>query len=408
MILGGVSRSGCSGVDVRPFRAWVLMPERLRGLADRHATPWDQLEGGRSGSVTRAMDVLDEWMRNRVVTEEPGSAWYAYEQSGPRGSQRGLISAVHLDSRLLPHEDVIPAQIGEMADLMRATDMNLPPVLLGYSGDGRTSAHLAQVTRQPPLALLRTTDGQEHRVWRVAGAEARADITDELATRAAFVADGHHRHAAARHLRRKIYAEGYGTGAWDYLLGLLVDVKYSPPQLRPIHRVLPHVDPRRALGAAAEWFRITSLSGPLEEWLDVLRARAYRGPAFVVVTRQDAFLLSDPDPRFLGSALERRPEPLRKLHITVLHALIGGAWSVPDTPDHIHYETSAATAVEQVRERGGLAALVTPPTQRDLQAAVAAGVRLPCKTTFFGPKPHPGLLLRALNTPAPEEDVHYG
>lgn len=382
---------------MRPFRAWVLAPERLRQLANRHATPWDQPEDGGS---SRAVYVLDEWKRAGVVFQEPHPAWYAYEQTGPRGSQRGLVCSVHLDSRLLPHEDVIPGQIEEMSDVMQATEMSLPPALLAYSGDGRTSDHLARVTRKPPLVSLFTTDGQEHRIWRFAGQDARRDIADELSERAAFIADGHHRHAAARHLRRKLYAAGHGSGPWDYMLGMFVDATEWPLQLRPVHRVFPTVDPFQALSAAAEYFRVTPLSGPLEEWLDTLRAWAYQGPAFVIVTAQGAYLLAEVDHYFLTRAVGRRPAALRELQVTVLQGLIDGVWRVPDTPRDRRYEASVRAAVEYAQTRGGFAVLMTSPTHQNLREAAAAGVRLPCKTTSFGPKPHPGLLMREMGLSA--------
>lgn len=399
---GLVTKPGRVGADVRPFRAWVLDPGRLRHLANRHATPWD---GPDHRGTSKAVDVLGEWKRNGVVLQEPHPAWYAYEQTGPRGTQRGLLCAVHLDSRLLPHEDIIPGQIEEMVDVMHATDMNLPPALMAYSGDGRTSSHLAKVTRKPPIASLFTTDGQEHRIWRFAGSQARADIIGELAEHPAFIADGHHRYAAARHVRRGLYAEGYGHGPWDYMLSLFVDVRQFPLQLRPVHRVLPNLDPFQALSAAAEHFRVTPLNGALEEWLDTLRAWANQGPAFVAVTAQGGYLLAEPDHYFLNRAVGRRPAALRELQVTALQGLIDTAWRVPDSPGDRRYESSVRAAVQSTHTDGGIAVLMTSPTQGDLRAAAAAGVRLPCKTTSFGPKPHPGLVLRDIEIPE-QRNVH--
>lgn len=394
-VTGGSNRSG---VAIRPFRAWRLVPDRLPSLADRNATPWNQNDGHGRADPTRPGRILSEWQEKRVLVREQQPALYAYEQTGPRGSQRGVISAVHLDSRLLPHEDIMPRRVEDMVEIMQAGTMNLSPILLGYSGDGRTSSHVAEAARHTPLTEVFTTDGQEHRLWRLTDTEARRDITAELRTRAAFIADGHHRHVAARQLRRQLYADGYGPGPWDYMSGLLVDVKYTPLRLNAIHRVLPHLDPQRALAAASARFRIVELSGPLDEWLDVLRAHAYRNPAFVIATRDGAYLLTDPHPRFLDEVLRRRPEPIGKMNISVLQSLIDTAWEIPDSPQEIRYDASPTNAVRLVHESGGIAALLTPPHQRDLFAAAAAGVRLPYKTTSFGPKPHPGLAVRTLDT----------
>lgn len=376
------------GVDIRPFRAWVLAPERLRGLADRHATPWDRVD------VENSVRLLDEWKRLEVLAREERPAMYVYEQTGPLGVQRGVISAVHLDSRLLPHEDVAPAHTDAMVELMRAGRMSMPPILLGYGGTDRTAAQLDTAVRQRPLTELRTPDGQQHRVWRLTERSTCGEIIDALHERAALIADGHHRHVAARRFRREVHAAGYGRGPWDYIPALLVDTKRSPMRLRPVHRVLPHVDPWKALAAAQQWFQITALAGPLEEWLDVLRARSYHGAAFIVATPDRAFLLDRPTVEFLQGPCERFPESLRSMHISVLQAFLD---VVAESP--VLYEPSAPRALHAVRELGGIAAIAFPPSHLDLSAAAATGVRLPVKSTAFGPDPHPALVLRALPSP---------
>jgi MFS family permease len=391
-----ITGEAAGGVEVRPIDAWRLMPERLRDLPDRHATPWAPARGAPADPGAAAR-ITDEWKRRGVLIREPQPALYAYEQAGPHGFQRGLICAVHLDSRLLAHEDVIPARASAMAEFMHASNMNLAPALLGYSGDGRTTEHLRRAVRDAPLAETFTADGQKHRLWRLGEAHVLADIAAELRTRAAFIADGHHRYTAARQLRRQRYASGYGPGPWDFLPAVLVDVHDSPLRLAPIHRVLPHMDPRTAL-SSANGFRIVPLRGALEEWLDVLKAHADRNPSFIVVTRTEAFLLTDPDPRLLGHVLGRKPKSLRQTHVAVLEGLIDTVWNVPRSGTHLCFEPSAMQAVRRVREQGGIAVLLRPPHQQDLDATVAAGMRLPPKTTSFAPKPHPGLLLRAWGT----------
>ncbi|MFR9730312.1 DUF1015 family protein [Saccharopolyspora sp. MS10] len=376
------------GVDIRPFRAWVLAPERLRGLADRHATPWDRVDVGNS------VRLLDEWKRLAVLAREERPAMYVYEQTGPLGVQRGVISAVHLDSRLLPHEDVLSAHTDGMVELMRAGQMSMPPILLGYSGTERTAAHLDAATGQRPLTELRTPDGQEHRVWRLAERALCAEIIDSLHQRSALIADGHHRHIAARRVRREVHAAGYGRGPWDYLPALLVDTKRSPLRLRPVHRVVPDADPWKVLAAAQRWFQITALSGPLEEWLDVLRARAYHGPAFIIATPDRAFLLDRPDAQFLSGPARRYPDSLRSMHIAVVQAFLDSVGAAS-----VLYEPSAPRALHALGELGGIAAIAFPPSKLDLAAAAATGVRLPVKATAFGPDPHPGLVLRALPWP---------
>ncbi|MGH3907054.1 MAG: hypothetical protein ACRDTE_23180 [Pseudonocardiaceae bacterium] len=89
----------------------------------------------------------------------------------------------------------------------------------------------------------------------------------------------------------------------------------------------------------------------------MLRAHAHRGPAFVLATRQGAFLLTDPHPGFLHTAAARLPVSLRTMHVTVLHALIDTVWAIP--APHIDCAPSATTAVRQAHEHGGQAEIKT-------------------------------------------------
>jgi hypothetical protein len=395
---GSQNTSRDQGVEVFPFRGWRIAPAQLAGLAARYATPWDQDAGHQYTSAAEATNTFRAWQRTGALVRDTAPALYAYEQTGPRGNQLGLLAAVHLDSTVLPHEEVIPSRVEGIAELVRAGQMNLDPLLLGYSGDGRTNAHLAETVRQPPVTDVVGSDGQRHRLWHVNELGARRDIRDELSTCAAFIADGHHRHIAARQVQRQFVADGYREGPWDLVSALLVDVRRNDLRLAPIHRILPFTEPNWALNVAAGAFRVTPLQGALEHWLRALKDRALQGPAFVVVTARGAFLLADPAPRFLSTAVRHWPRPLQSMHLGVLHAgLIETVWQTPDPRSHIWYEASATRAVQKVREAGGIAVLLTAPTHADLGTAASAGVRLPFKAASFVPKPHPGLVFRSFH-----------
>ncbi|GAB3292846.1 DUF1015 domain-containing protein [Parasphingorhabdus pacifica] len=381
-----------------PYRGWTITPGRLRELAGRYSTPWDRNAGGQSTSATETANVLRAWQQGNVLQREPRRAFYAYQQTGPHGVQCGLLAAVQLDSRLLPHEEVLPARCEEVAEILELARVNPGPVLLGHSGGAATAARVDEATRHAPTTEVLASDGQRHQVWRIDDRRARSDIAEELAAIPAFIADGHHRYIAARQHRRRMHAAGRGAGPWDHLSALLVDIRRTPLQLAPVHRVLPHVDAASALAAAADRFRVLRLRGELRDWLTILKRHAGPQPAFVVVTGREAYLLIDPDRQFLASSLRQVPTPLRHLHLTTLHkVLIAGLWGVPEFPEHVQFEDSAVRATERVRQYGGIAVLLNPPEQADLRDAAAAGVRLPSKATSFVPKPHPSLVFRTLD-----------
>jgi uncharacterized protein (DUF1015 family) len=370
----------------------------VQGLATRYSTPWDQ-DANDEASTEETANVLRAWRRSGTITRDARRVFYAYQQTGPRGSQQGLLAAVHLDSRLLPYEEVIPTRAESIAELLHSGQTELGPVLLGYRGTGRAAHHVAALRQQEPLVEVLADDGQLHRMWPITAAEDQADIAAELAALPAFIADGHHRYIAARQLRRDYITAGGQTGAaWNYLHALLIDTKDSPLRLAPIHRVLPGIDPQQAMRAAASRFRVLPLTGELEDWVRMLKEHAPHGPAFVVVTPDRPFLLVHPDPGFIAATLRHKPPALRAMSVTVLHSLlIETLWKSLDSPARINYESSASRAVREVQDYGGLAVLLAPPNRTDVEAAAASGVRMPSKSTSFGPKPHPGLVMRTLD-----------
>lgn len=390
--------SKAGGVAAHPFRGWLMAPQHLRDLAGRYATPWGDSAGPEDASSAKTANILRAWQRNGTLVHDRRPSYYVYQQTGPRGTQKGLITSVHLDSTVIGHAHVIPERMNGVADVIADGQMNLAPVLLGYSSKERTNSHLNTATRQPPVLETLTSDGQRHRLWRITEPEAHVDIADELSQTPALIADGHHRHIAARQYRQELHAAGYGPGPWDYLTGMLVDTRRNPMHIAPVHRVLPSLDARTALDKAATRFRVLRLRGELRDWLRALKQHAHSGPAFLVTTQQGTFLLTAANQDFFAHALGHLPAQLRTMHVSVLNAvLLQTIWGMPDSAEHIRYETSVTKAIQMVRDHGGLAVLLTPPRQAELQHAVAAGLRVPPKTTSLGPQPHPGLVFRTFD-----------
>ncbi|QGK70105.1 DUF1015 family protein [Allosaccharopolyspora coralli] len=387
---------GHAGVEIQSFRGWHIAPNRVQDLTARYATPWNQHAAPGENSAAETANVLRAWQRSGTLVPDREPAMYVYQQTGPRGAQRGLLTAAHLDSRILPHETVRPERVEGITNLMRIGRCNLDPLLLGYSGGRRTTVTLSAVVReQRPIVDVLASDGQRHGLWRLDDRAAQLEIASELRSLSAFLADGHHRRLAARQYRRELYAAGYGPGPWDSVSALLVDVRQSPLTLGPVHRVLPYVDSRTALSRAARWFHVAQLTGPITHWVRALHESVPYGPAYLVVTPREVFLLTEPDPALREAALGHVAGPLRSMHATILdNAVMRSLWDVDDA--EVDYEPSATRAVRQVREQGGVAVLLAAPGQTEIHRASSAGLQLPHRTAAFGPKPHPAMLLRTI------------
>ena len=449
-----------TGLTLAPFRGVRYAPDRVSGIANITSPPYDVIgpgtverllasephnvvrlilpgaESGQSprdpaaGPSERAARRLRDWLDSGVLQRDPGPALYVYEQSVPAGGlpadavagagggaggrgwavvQRGLIGALRLvppaAPSVLPHEDVMPGPVRGRRELMETTQANLEPIFLLYdsaeepgAANGRRAESAGHATRlvaevaatRPPL-LSAVTDPEEQAV-----------IAEDLATRSALIADGHHRYAAYLELQAGKRAAGCGAGPWDYGLAFLVDSAAYPPRIGAIHRVIPGLTPGRAAEMAKGAFDVQPVSGDLDAAQRALAGAAPDDPSFLLTDGAEHYLVTSPRPDRLTAAMPAdHSARWRGLAASVLRELlIRDAWGRRDEePDVMVVPGDAAAAVRAAREAGGTAVITTPVAAADVRAVAANGERMPRKSTSFGPKPRTGLVMRTFAAP---------
>jgi uncharacterized protein (DUF1015 family) len=393
----------------------------------------------------RAAATLRDWQADGTLTRDTEPALYVYEQVAGASTQRGLIGALALPpdgisdatGPVLPHEDVAGPVVADRTALMRATRANLEPILLSYPGDGAASDVIDEVTeRHHALLDLTAHDGVQHRLWAVTGAADLRTIGADLARHQALIADGHHRYAAYLGLRAEAGNADDLPGR-DYGLAMVVDSRRHPLHVRAIHRVLPRLPLPEVLAALAarDAARVVE-TGPstpgrgLDAALAALRDTPQDGFAALLADGQRAVLVTELAADLREAAPRDQPELWRHLDVTVLHygllhVMLGAAGhgpgsrhdgsptgatrvadaatldeSVPEgTAGRIRFDHDAAHAVACAAETGGTAVLLRPVAERTVHELAAAGVRMPRKSTSFGPKPATGLVMRLLGDP---------
>jgi uncharacterized protein (DUF1015 family) len=429
---GDAGKVAACGLSLAPFRGLRYDPERVSSLGAVTSPPYDvvdpdgrtRLEDSDPHNVVRlilprpeptaedgyrqAATLLDSWQRQGVLRPDPEPALYVYEQRTSEADggllQRGLIGALAVsDARagmVLPHEDVMPRPVADRVGLMRTTKANLEPLLLTYRGDGRAAAVVERAALREPLLETTTSDGTRHRLWAVTARQDLRDVSADLATCRALIADGHHRWAMYLRLQRE--HRHLAQSPWDRGMVLLVDTAEYPLRVRAIHRVLQRLPLRDALarlGAAGGDWRVTDLGDAAEPALKALAAAkaAIAGNAFLLAGEGGFHLLTGPDEAALAAVPGHLPEEYRRLDATVLHAvLLERVWQVPDDPEHIGYLHDTGAAVREAVRSGGTAVLLSPVEEGVVRRLAEQGVTMPRKSTSFGPKPATGLVLRNL------------
>jgi uncharacterized protein (DUF1015 family) len=415
--------------DQHPSRALSLAPFRgLRPRVDR-----DRL--GRL--LSPPYDVVDEALRKSLLAEDPDNAvavvlpeqttegyaaaartlerWvaeglyavddqptlYVYEMRGPTGDvTRGLLGAVELreaaDGVILPHENTMAGPVADRLEVMTATGADLEPIYLVYDGGGAASEVLRTVDDRAPAAEATTPDGTTHRLWTLTDASIIQAVTDDLSTRRALIADGHHRYATYQERQRRLNAER-GAGPWDRGLALLVDSSEYGPQVHAIHRVITGLSLDEAVRRAEDFASVRETGDRADEALAGLADVA----GFAAVLTDGARTYRVVDERGQLAAAAGRPgdaAALTELDVTVLHrGLVERAWRLVDDVETVGYAHSIDDALRDAAGRDGVAVLLRPTPVGAVAAVAAEGARMPRKSTLFTPKPASGLVMRRLS-----------
>jgi uncharacterized protein (DUF1015 family) len=353
-------------------------------------------DGEPSSAYGAAAELLADWRAAGVLVPDETPALYVYEMAEGESRTRGLVGGVGLaqpeDGIILPHENTMAGTVADRLALLTATNADLEPIFLVYSGGGAASQAVAAVDGQPLIEA--TSAGVTHRIWAITNPETLHAIAGDLLPRRATIADGHHRYATYLRNQADRHAAGAGAGPWDRGLVLLVDASTYGPQVQAIHRYVPGLTLEEAVARASGGFTVRDVPGPSA--LAELEA-AGKGTAFLVTDADRWVLLTDPRAELLASTLPAgRSAAWRALDVTIAHrVLINRLWGLADTEDVVGFEHDVPATVAAAQRTGGVALLLNPTPVEAVAAVAEAGERMPRKSTLFTPKPRTGLLIRA-------------
>lgn len=347
-----------------------------------------------------AADRLQSWVDSGHMQVDADPALYVYEMRDAGGAAtRGLLGAIELrdpaDGVILPHENTMAGPVADRLALMSATETNVEPIYLVYDGGGPASAAVASVDQAEPIAQATTADAITHTLWRLDDPDTLQAVAEDLATRRALIADGHHRYATYRELQQQL-RQSHSAGPWDFGLTLLVDSSSYGPQVHAIHRVVS-IALDDALARLDGWDAdVTELAKPEQALAELEQRDVTAGFTVVLTDGNRSYLVSDTGGRIrTASVHEGETATLTDLDVTVLHrGLVEQLWALEDTVDTVDYAHSVDEAARAARTRGATAVLLRPTPVAAVAAVAAAGARMPRKSTLFTPKPASGLVMR--------------
>ena len=234
---------------VRPFAARVVHQDQARGTVNAMS---DTLDESGVDLVGVAVDP--------AAYDERTAALYLYRQRRGDASHVGIVCEVAIqavaDRRVRGHEAVQQQRVDAL--LWHHARTNAPPALvtLLHRGSAAITRTLEAACRTPPILDFAGPNGLQQTVWCVAEGPATAAATEELAAADLYIADGHHRVAAAQ--------EAWRLGGKPADAGLLCVIHpFDGLRLSAFNRRVPGpVDAAVLISLLTPEFRARAVPGP--------------------------------------------------------------------------------------------------------------------------------------------------
>lgn len=344
-----------------------------------------------------AHDLLAGRVSDGTLLRDGTPCFYLWRLRDAGHEQTGIVAAFSVDDytngMIRRHELTRPAKVEDRTHHISATCCQTGPALLAYQGNPVLEALVEAAKAAEPLYDFKDSGGVRHTVWRVARPAAVESLRLMMEhVDHAYIADGHHRAAAAERVCRSIRTdEGdhcSGGEAYNYFLGALFPVEQL--SVRAYDRV---VSDTNGLDEASLIDALSSAGLTVGERCAEPVEPSERGHfgMYAFGTWRE---LSLEGPRPEGA--------VAGLDVSVLQdRVIGPVLGVDDPTDdpRISYVGRVAGTAELERRAGerGVAFSLFPTTTRELVAAADEGLTLPPKSTWFEPKLLSGLFVRRVN-----------
>ena len=327
-----------------------------------------------------------------ALKQDAAPALYIYRLIRNGQAQHGLVTVCHTGDYeadiIRKHEKTRKAPEDDRTRHIDATNSHSGPVFLAYRDSADVNALVAAAERPAPLYDFTAADGVQHTVWRVEDTGALVDAFRRVPL--AYIADGHHRAAAAARGARERRAAKPGASG-DEEFNWFLAVLFPAGQLRilPYNRCVKDVNGRdgdQFLSDVRKVFRVKEGASP-----------APSSPAHVSMYFRGAWygLSWDADPKADATA---------RLDVSVLQdRLLAPVLGIDDPRKNPRIEFVGGirgTGELEQRVQSGRAAVafsMYPTTVDQLMAISDAGQTMPPKSTWFEPKLRDGLLIHTLD-----------
>lgn len=369
----------------------IIKPEiDFDPIADEHSQP----------VYDKAVENFKLWQERGWLVQDDSEMYYVYAQTMNGRTQYGLVAAANVDDymtgKIKKHELTRKDKEEDRMIHVRIQNANIEPVFFAYPDVEEMNAIVENIVKnQEPEYDFVAEDGFGHTFWAIRDAEINARITEIFAEiPALYVADGHHRTAAAALVgAEKRAANPNHTGEEEYNYFLAVIFPESQLNIIDYNRVVMDLNGLTAtefLDKLSESFEVVEMGTEIYKPNALHNFGMYLdGKWYSLTAREGTYDDSDPigtlDVTVLSNLVFDKILNLGDLRTSKRIDFVGGIRGLGELQKRVDSgEMVAAFALY-------------PVTMRQIIDIADTGNIMPPKTTWFEPKLRSGLVIHKLS-----------
>lgn len=347
----------------------------------------------------KARENFHRMLAQGVLARDPVPSYYIYRLVMGSHIQTGIVAAASVpayeDQRIRRHEFTRPDKEDDRVRQIDVLNAQTGPVFLTYRQTAAVDALVTRLTRAKADVDVTADDGVRHILWVVSEAAAVGELTRAFdATERLYIADGHHRSAAAARVaaaRRAANPQGKGDEGYEYFLAVIFpDDQVKILDYNRAVKDLNGLAPEAFLARVREAFDVTPVKAQ--------QAKPAAPREFGMYLQGQWYRLRIRDERVPHA------DPVRRLDISLLQDnLLAPVLAIgdPRTDKRIDFIGGIRGLAELERRVNSgemaVAFALFATSLADLMAVADAGEVMPPKSTWFEPKLADGLVSHVLD-----------
>ncbi len=421
--------------SITGFCGYRYNPERVNDMADVLCPPYDVISKDFQNALYQKSDVnavrlelpndenpyqaasesFSTWQANGILIRDSQPSIYPYHQTfktaeGKSYTRKGFIVACKLqefsDGVVVPHEKTLSGPKKDRLSLFRETQANFSCIFGIFSDPEKKADQLISHAIDSTRPLFSAMDYQqsENKLWQLDDPMLVEAISQSLADKRIYIADGHHRYETGLTYARERQAQNpnhTGKEPYNYIMMMLANMHDEGLIIFPTHRLVfglndfNHAD---FLTRLQQHFHIQQLNhqSELKPFLSKHNHFAYG-----LVTPEGilGIHLKNSIDHVLPETIapEIKSLDVTLLHQTILTELLGISVEDQANQTHLKYSKDQTEVVEEVRNGKFQLGFVMNPTKIEEVTSVSeSGHVMPQKSTFFYPKVMTGMAFNSL------------